>query len=372
MSWRLDELRDKIASCTDCRACDEACSIYLATHDDSLSPWSRVDAARAILKGGRSVKDVLRQVYSCTCCGTCTPLCPMGVPIPDVVRALRARAAEEGAVPEPIAKLCRAVAEAGSMTGGGREFWEAWLPEAPRLPRVAESLYLAGCMVAARLHELGRATVEVLSMAGVDLAAMGREERCCGLLLYDHGMVDEARALAEANVSRIEERRPSRVLTACAACYWSYKQLYPRLYRRPSFEVVHVAEALAELVDEDKLRLNKRVEEKVMFLDPCHFTKALGSYEAPRKVLESVPGLRLVEPSRSRERGLCCGASGGIRLVAREASLAAAKLIVDEAVEAGASRIVTACPLCMFQLSRTAEERGLKVTDLPLLVKEAL
>ncbi len=372
MASLLEEFRDKLSSCTDCRACDNVCSFYLATNDDSVGAWSRVKAARAVVTGEKDLGSVLRELYLCTCCGTCEQACPVGVPIPDIVRALRGVAVRRGLAPEPIVKMCRAIAERGSMTGGGREFWSAWIPSGVEFPKEAEALYLVGCVVAFRLHEVARSTVEVLRSGGVDFTVMGEEERCCGLLLFDHGFFEEAKAAAETNLSRIEEMRPNTVLTACAACYWTYRRAYPRIYREPGFKVMHVAEALAELIDEGKLKFKRRVEERMAFFDPCHLTKAFSLYDAPRKVVESIPGIELVELPRSKAEAPCCGAPDGVRLVSKEASLSVAEMIVREALSVGASRIITACPLCMYQLSAIAEKHGLRVTDLPLLVREAL
>ncbi|RLF11387.1 MAG: hypothetical protein DRJ98_03655 [Thermoprotei archaeon] len=370
-----EELKRELSSCTDCRMCDNVCPFYLATGDESIGAWNRVKVAQAVLGGDRRVSDVLRELYLCTCCGTCELACPVNVPISEAVRALRSLAVKERCAPEPIVKLCEGIINQGSMTGEGKEFWRSWIPTEVNFPSEAEYLYLVGCMIPFRLRDIGRATVDILKTAGVDFTILGEDERCCGLLLVDHGLLEEAKTVAERNLSRIEGRKPSVVLMACAACYYTYKHVYQRIYRKPEFEVMHVAEALADLIDHGRISFKKRIDEKVAFLDPCHFVKVSGKYEIPRKVIENIPGLKLIEFPRSRAEALCCGAPGGVRLVSRDVAFSAAGMIVKEALKLEVSRIVTSCPLCMYQLSWAAEKLGtgrLKVSDLPLLVKEAL
>ena len=371
----LEKFRDEVFSCTECKVCNDVCSFYLSTKDESVGAWSRVKAAQSIMNGEKTIGDIVRELYTCTCCGTCELTCPVGIPISDVVRSLRNLAVEEGKAPEPITHLCKNIIDSGSMTGEGPEYWKKWVPSGVEFPEKAEHVYLVGCMVPFRLHEIGQATVDIFSRVNLDFTILGEQERCCGLLLVDHGFFDEAKKVAERNVVKIEERGTDRVVMACAACYHTYKHIYPRIFRKPGFEVLHVVEVLSDLVDQGKIRFGKRLKEEVVFLDPCHFAKTSKKYDEPRKIIESIPGIKLLEFSKNRDEGYCCGAPGGIRLLFRDLANSIAMMIIREALDLGVSRIITACPLCMYQLAsaiRKREIKGLKVTDLPILLHEAL
>ncbi|MHA1721605.1 MAG: (Fe-S)-binding protein [Candidatus Baldrarchaeia archaeon] len=371
----LENLKDQVFSCVECKVCDSVCSFYLSTEDEEVGAWNRIKAAQAILNNEKTIDDIIKAVYTCTCCGTCESICPMNIPISDVVRSLRNLTVKEEKVPEPIANLCKNIIRSGSMTGEGSEYWKKWIPDGIRFPEKAEHIYLVGCMIPFRLHEIGHKTVDIFSKAGFDFTILGEQERCCGLLLVDHGFFDEAKKIAESNIAKIEEKGVDRVLTACAACYYTYKHVYPRIFRKPGFEVLHVVEVLSDLVDQGKIKFGKRVEEKVVFLDPCHFAKTSKKYDEPRKIIESIPGIKLLEFSKNRDEGYCCGAPGGIRLLFRDIANSVAMMIIREALDLGVSRIITACPLCMYQLASTIRKReikGLKVTDLPILLHKAL
>jgi len=299
----------------------------------------------------------------------------MNIRISDVVRSLRNLAVKEKRVPEPIANLCRNIINSGSMVGEGPEYWRKWVPSDVKFPEKAEYIYLVGCMIPFRLHEIGQATADILMKVGLDFMILGEKERCCGLLLVDHGFFDEAKKVAETNITKIENKGADRVVMACAACYHTYKHIYPRIFRKPNFEVLHIIEVLSDLIDQGKIKFNKQIEEKVVFLDPCHFTKTSKKFGEPRKIIESIPGIELLEFSKNKDKGYCCGAPGGIRLLFRDIANSVAMMIIEEAIDLGVSRIVTACPLCMYQLASTVrklEIRGLKVTDMPLLLHEAL
>ncbi len=369
----LENIKDAVFYCTECKVCMDVCSFYLSSKDEKLGPWGKIKAAQLVLNEEKNISEIVKELYTCTCCETCELVCPMNIPISDVIRSLRSLAVEEGKVPEPITNICKNIVSSGSMTGEGPEYWKKWIPDGIKFPEKAEYVYLVGCMVPFRLHEIGHATVDIFSKANLDFTILGEQERCCGLLLFDHGFFDKAKKVAESNIAKIEEKGIDRVVTACAACYYTYRYIYPRIYRKPDFEVLHVVEVLSDLIDQEKIKF-KRIEEKFVFLDPCHFAKTSEKYEEPRKIIESIPGVELLEFSKNRNEGYCCGAPGGIRLLFRDVSNSVAMMIIREALDLGASRIITACPLCMYQLASTVRKRGiksLKVMDIPMLLHEA-
>jgi len=371
----LENLKDQINSCIGCKACEENCSLYLASKDPGFSPLRKIETAKRILEGENvSLEDLLKAAYSCTLCRICEEACPMDIRIADVVRALRVKIRREEKTPSKIAQLCRNIIHGGSMIGGGNEFWASWITEDLSLPKEADHVYLVGCMIPFKMPNLGKVTLEMLLKAGVNLTILGEEERCCGLLLWEHGFTEEFRRVAEENVEKIKLRKARRVITSCAACYYAYSEIYPKVIGE-RMEVKHVIEVLDDLIKAGRLKPRKPIRDRVLYFDACHFTRYTGKYDLPRKLIESIPGIKLLELPRSRELGYCCGISSGVRLVFRDLADSTGKMVMDEARKLGVGKIVTSCPLCMYQFANIAKKyniKGIEVVDLPLLLHESI
>ncbi len=140
------------------------------------------------------------------------------------------------------------------------------------------------------------------------------------------------------------------------------------------FEVVHVAEVLGQLIDDKKLKFKNKVNKTVTYHDPCFLGRLSKIYDEPRKVLTSIPGLKLVEMERSRRWSYCCG-SGAKITSSCYPEFAAAN--TRERLEEGkqtAGTMVTACTTCFSHMDRAAKKEGieLQIYDLPKLVAEAM
>src|SRR3974390_528452 len=111
-----------------------------------------------------------------------------------------------------------------------------------------------------------------------------------------------------------------------------------------------------------QLHLRPVEEEKDVYTyhDPCYLGRHNQVYEAPRQVLDAIPGLKRVEMKRSRDRSFCCG-GGGLMLFyePKEEERIGVKR-VRMAVEAGANVIVTACPFCMVNIEDAIKVAGLE------------
>jgi len=371
----LEELRNVVERCMRCGACEDACAFYSATHDEKFSPLAKIGIARKVLNGGIIEDGDLPSIYACTLCGICERACPLHLPITDMVRGLRKILVEEGRVPEPIMKLCENIVERGSMTGQGPEYWRSWIPGGEAFSGKAQYLYLVGCMIPFKLHELGDVTIKIFRKAGLDFTILGGDERCCGLLLYDHGFIDEAKEIAERNVARIRETGAEKVVTACAACYKMYRHVYPKLVGDLGFEILHAVDVIHDLLERGAIKPWKHIDARAAYLDPCHYTKLEGRFDKPRRVLERIPGLELVELSKTMEFGYCCGLSGGVGVYLRDLPGRVAMKVIEDALEKGVEKIITSCPLCMYQLSRTIkrnEVKGIEAVDLPIILWESL
>ena len=100
------------------------------------------------------------------------------------------------------------------------------------------------------------------------------------------------------------------------------------------------------MIQSGDIRLKKAVRKKVTYHDPCHLGRYTGVYDAPRRILEAIPGIELVEMPRNRQNAFCCGAGAGVMSGFPDFARTVASERTREAAGTGAAALVTACPFC--------------------------
>jgi Fe-S oxidoreductase len=253
------------------------------------------------------------------------------------------------------------------------------------------------------MQKRAKSYVKILKETGVDIGWFGNWDMCCGGRAKQMGFRKEFEAQAQANALVWEKAGAPKIVTPCSDCYHAIKRQYALLGINAN--VVHAVELIAELIDLDKLKPKNTVDIAVTYHDPCHlgrlgesfepwngteekilnqvhtwtparprYAGTYGIYDAPRKILESIPGVRLIEMERIRENTWCCGAGGGCNVFNPEYANAVASERITEAQETGAEAIVTACPRCKSNLSDVLSENGTstEVIDIIDLVSKSL
>jgi heterodisulfide reductase subunit D len=364
---------EKMRSCLQCGTCTASCPVASYT---ALSPREIV---RLVLTGGR--EEVLRPevLYYCSACYSCAVRCPMGVRLTELVNLLRDEMVTGGKGPlEPQLDMVKSVENYDNpwqMPRAQRDRWSRKVKGKVKvLPKEkAEALYYPGCTAAylPNMQKVALATARVLAAGGVDFGIMGREEICCGSTAMRVGMKDVFGAQAGRNIEKLNALGVERIITACSGCFGIMKHEYPKVAPFAP-EVLHVSEVLASLIEEGRLELGP-VEREVTYHDPCHLARHGGVVEAPRRVLEAIPGLVLVEMARVGTNARCCGGGGGLRTGHTDSAVEIASARQSEALETGADALVTCCPFCEMNLSDALGlGAGLPVLDLVELVAESL
>jgi len=143
-----------------------------------------------------------------------------------------------------------------------------------------------------------------------------------------------------------------------------------------NFDVVHISQFLAELIDEGRLEVTGEFRKKVTYHDPCYLGRHNGIYDQPRDVLKKVPGLELVEMPDSRKDSLCCGGGGGRIWAETPKEERFSDLRVAQAKEVGADVLATSCPYCIsnFEESKLAlgDDDPLQIQDITEVIQDAL
>jgi hypothetical protein len=158
-----------------------------------------------------------------------------------------------------------------------------------------------------------------------------------------------------------------------------WRQVYPEWAKKLGIEynikTRHYSEVVADKINSGEFVFpeNGHKPITVTWHDSCHIGRASGVYDAPRQVINAIPGVNLVEMSHNREEAHCCGS---VLTLIKEPAVAAevGKVRLDEAVEAGADKVVALCPCCQFQLRVSADKKQmpLEVVDLARLAASSL
>jgi Fe-S oxidoreductase len=212
-----------------------------------------------------------------------------------------------------------------------------------------------------RVYSVPQSFVQILEQAGEDFTTLGGDEWCCGFPLEIAGMGHEVPELARHSVETVRAIGARRLVTTCPSCYHTWAHQYPRLLGEPlGFEVLHATEFLADLIDEGKIELHG-FRFPVTYHDPCDLGRTSGIYDAPRRIIQAIPGIEFTEMAENRELALCCGGGGDAEMADAELTAAVGKRRIEQAQETGAKVVVSACQQCNRTLAEAARKNRIRV-----------
>jgi Fe-S oxidoreductase len=161
------------------------------------------------------------------------------------------------------------------------------------------------------------------------------------------------------------------VVFQCPEGYLTFKKYYPEVLGQMDLELVHFYELLADKVASGAVSFAP-LDGVVTYHDPCRLGRQAGIMDAPRALIQSIPGITLKEMEHNRENGLCCGTSAWMGC--SSCSKAIQKNRLSEAVATGAETIVTACTKCRVHLNCALRdtEMDLKIRDINDLLAQTL
>ena len=422
----LEDYRGNMQRCTRCSYCKwvlwdhlkswrfaKGCPSIGYNNFQSYSAGGRLAVALSLLDGMINYTDgVLDIVYQCQMCGACDvacKICRYDMEPLATLHELRARLVEDGQLlPMHMFIIDNLKKEDTMITGkvkADRGKWAEGLNIKDLTKEKAEVAFHAGCRLSydEELSKVAKAAVTLFKNAGVDIGIMGKEENCCGGRAYEIGYKGEFSKYATNNIEAWTNAGVKTVVTSCSDGYWAFKRLYPEMGCK--IEVLHTVELVERLIKEDRLKFTKTIPKLVTYHDPCHlgrqgepyipwkgvekriygqmlvhepkkprFNGANGIYDPPRTILNSIPGLELVEMERIRENAWCCGAGGGVIDTYPDLCSWTVTERIEEARVTGAEAIVTACPWCERNFIDAVEKGDIEmeVYDIMEVVQQAI
>ena len=384
ISWKglLD-----MTSCTECGRCQSQCPAWHT--DKPLSPKLLIMAMRdhAMSKVvetenivGENAPISLDVLWSCTSCGACVEECPVDIEHVDhIVNMRRFQVLVESEFPSELGGTFRNLEKAGNPWGANKADRESWIAECDfpvrvvsgELPEEVEYLFWVGCAGAyeERAKKTTKAVAELLHMAGVNFAVLGKRETCTGDPARRSGNEFLYQILSQENIATFNEtfggrsKGKKKVVVTCPHCFTTIG----RDYAQSGFELemLHHTQLLNTLIKEGRLKPSPHKSEKKMtYHDPCYLGRHNQIYAPPRELLEA-SGCDVEEMPRNKERSFCCGGGGGRMWMEEKLGTRINLNRVDEAIETGAAEVAVACPFCRIMVGDgvVARQSDVEVLD---------
>jgi Fe-S oxidoreductase len=133
---------------------------------------------------------------------------------------------------------------------------------------------------------------------------------------------------------------------------------------------------LDKLIQDGVIKPVNKLDLKVTYHDPCYLGRHSSIYDAPRRILGSIPGVTVLEMQNNRERSFCCGGGSGGSWKDNVGKESLGEVRIKEAIGTGAGVIATACPYCIRMLNESIAKLGvgnkIKVQDITELLLQSV
>jgi len=342
-------------------------SLFSNTNHNHLKP-EEGDATESLLIG-ESIQS--ESLWDCTSCGACVEACPVCVEHVDkMIDMRRGQVLNERGMPQTVQETLRSMEIRGYPWRGAEYLRDDWAKEFAIKTLAMDSqgdwLLWVGCTGALvdRNMEVTKKFAGILIKAGVNFRILGNEETCCGDPARRMGHELQFQMMAQQNIEIMKGYGVKRIVTPCPHCYNTLKNEYPKFGGK--FEVWHHSELLKHLINEKQLSMNMAEKKQITYHDPCYLGRYNNIFDAPRELLQSIPGLELVEMKHCREKSFCCGGGGGHAWMEEPVGRRINQMRMEQAAQTGAAVICVACPFCLQMMEDAAKnlESSVKAMDI--------
>jgi Fe-S oxidoreductase/nitrate reductase gamma subunit len=391
---KISELTSKqrldTVSCVECGRCTQVCPANLA--GKPLDPKLIITKTRDTIHASKGEDVDLwenplfsnAELDSCTTCGACMEECPANIEHVQTIMGLkRYKALTLGEIPPEAATTVNNIKINGNPWGVTQDDRFNWADDLEVPVPVIEAgkkvdyLYYVGCAGSydSSNQKVVKDTVELLHKAGVSFAVMGKTEKCNGDPIRRFGDEYSFFEVAIENIENMRQYDFDKVVTHCPHCLHTIGKEYAK-FENGDFKTIHHTKLLADLVKEGKLVPKKEVKEEVTFHDPCYLGRHHGEYDAPRDILDSVPGLKVIEMEKNKDKSQCCGMGGGNMWYEMHEGTDPVDGRLAHIGETKVNKLATSCSFCMINFNsgkgKVKETEELEVEDIASILKKSI
>ena len=305
------------------------------------------------------------EIWACTTCRNCEDQCPvMNEHVDKIIDLRRYLVLTEGKMQGDAQRAMTNIERQGNPWGLNRKERVNWrdaledgvIPTAKELKSAGEEfdyLFFVGSMGSYdnRSQKLTQSFARLLNRAGVRVAVLGNEEKNSGDTPRRLGNEFLFQELANANIETFNKYGVKKIVTMDPHAFNTLKNEYPEFGLEAEVEVYHHTELLEQLIKEGKLTPKNKVDEVITYHDSCYLGRYNNVYDAPREVLKAIPGVKVIEPERSRENSMCCGAGGGLMWMEEDKGTRINLARTEQLLEKNPTVISTGCPYCLTMIS---------------------
>lgn len=337
------------------------------TRGNQLALASRMGGAKEAavsLENVSLIGDVIteEEIWACTTCRNCEDQCPvMNEHVDKIIDLRRYLVLTEGKMNPDAQRAITNIERQGNPWGMNRKERANWrdsladvsVPTVKELKKAGEEfdiLFFVGSMGSYdnRSQKIAQSFARVMKLTGVRLAILGNEEKNSGDTPRRIGNEFLFQELANANIETFKKYNVKKIVTIDPHAFNTLKNEYPEFGLEA--EVFHHTELLANLIREGKLAPKKAVDETITYHDSCYLGRYNNVYDAPREILKSIPGVKVVEPERKRETAMCCGAGGGLMWMEEQTGTRINVARTEQLLETNPTVISTGCPYCLTMI----------------------
>jgi len=307
----------------------------------------------------------IEALWQCTTCGACMEECPVLIEhVPAIVEMRRSLVMMEANFP-PELQSSFSNLENNSTPWAFSSSQRADWAEGTGIKTAAEDpdfdiLFWVGCSGSFddRAIKISKAFAKLMQIAGINFRILGNEEQCNGDFARRTGNEYLADMLIKANLQTLSNYNFKKIVTICPHCFNTFKNEYPDF--GANYEVVLHTEFLSGFIKQGKLKIKKLnvKQQSLAYHDSCYSGRYNNLYEYPRNIINAIPGLKLNEVERCKDKGFCCGAGGGQMFMEETVGKRCNIERTEELVSLSPDIIALNCPFCMTMLTD-----GIKAMD---------